>query len=231
MNKRTITIEELADGRGARDCGRVAVRCERRRSFHPHHRRSPARQTFAPDDPGLKDAFAPRIAQPAIIGIAQRAVAMAHATIPAAGIRPISSCIGGPRMGREQCEPFCKWHASATTSLVGEAVLNALWYGVTDDLASGPERTSCLAESCGATGTTKPWIPTATLGGRGAPTQQPCESGSRPSRRDGNGRIGKVLIRYCRRKRTIPHCAECYESAGNRQAPRAIQRISNWSPN
>ena len=36
--------------------------------------------------------------------------------------------------GRERCVPFCKWHTHFTADLVGAAVLNALQFGVTDDL-------------------------------------------------------------------------------------------------
>jgi hypothetical protein len=39
---------------------------------------------------------------------------------------------------QERCVPFCKWHAESTAELVGETVLMALRYGVTEDLRFWP---------------------------------------------------------------------------------------------
>jgi hypothetical protein len=132
MDKKTITIEELTDGR-------VRVTVD-----------GPQFITDTGRDLSTHTIGVRRLADFAPGGQDPKAYAAAHCTAGkywhgssgCDGTCHDPNC-GNPadffvhwktEDGREQCEPFCRWHASTTTSLVGETVLNALQYGVTDDL-------------------------------------------------------------------------------------------------
>ena len=132
MNKKMITIEELADGR-------VRVTVDGPQfvangvNLSTHTIGVCRLADFAPDGQDLK-TYASAHCTAGDNWHSSKSGCDGTCHDPGCGKSADFSVHWKTEDGREQCEPFCKWHASATTSLVGETVLNALCYGVTDDL-------------------------------------------------------------------------------------------------